>query len=425
MTTTVDFEGQTQGTAVSTANAGLGASGGVTLNGGSIIFDSGSAIHGSMGAKCTVSASTANQTSFRLTADATSTSAAVSFAFTVPVAPATNPTTVATFRNDNITRINWTTANALQLVPKTGAALDIATGLTPGQYFLDVALTAATSTTGTLTIVLYNSAGTQVGSTLTSSTTDLGTTGFATGDFGIVNTNPTTSYAVSIDYIRWTGGSTALAGFPAVSNFPAAVAVATSAASATLRSRRSIAGTAPATSAASSALKARLALAGTAPATSAASAAFGSAVGITGTAPATSDASSSFGAAFGMSGTASASSAASVAFGNAIALVGSAVGSSAASVAFGVGRALSGIAAAASAAAGAFGVQAGAPPLDLDVRLVGLEGSSVAAVELIGSSSAILGDVTGYGVDLLGLVGAPDGTLDLAGGPTQLVGLDA
>jgi hypothetical protein len=69
----------------------------------------------------------------------------------------------------------WTTANALTFTGKSGAALTLATGLDPAQvYEVSTILHIATATTGTLTAKVWDSSGTQVGSTVTSSTLDLG-----------------------------------------------------------------------------------------------------------------------------------------------------------------------------------------------------------------------------------------------------------
>jgi hypothetical protein len=85
-------------------------------------------------------------------------------------------------------RFRWTTADALTVVGKTGLPTTLATGLNPANaYEVSVVATIATATTGSITVKVWNTSGTQVGSTFTSTTYDLGTTAapFEAIDLGV------------------------------------------------------------------------------------------------------------------------------------------------------------------------------------------------------------------------------------------------
>ena len=75
------------------------------------------------------------------------------------------------------------------------------------RYYISARLTAATATTGTYTVSIYDSSNTLL-NTISSTTYNLGTAPFAFADFGVIDTAQPSGRAITWDYIRFDDGST-------------------------------------------------------------------------------------------------------------------------------------------------------------------------------------------------------------------------
>jgi hypothetical protein len=209
---TLDFETGPDGADL-TGNATTGGNSGaaqVTLNGGTGKFSTRLVRSGALGARIVSVANALAIARFNFTA--TNLTASLNLPFVVETAPPSNFTTLMSLRFSSgvAARLNWYPDNSLGITDAAaGSLLTLGTGLTPGAgYEVSIRAKAATSTTGTITAVLYTAAGVQVGSA-TSSTYNLGTAALAAIDVGIVNTNPAAGTAVAFDYIQLNDGSTA------------------------------------------------------------------------------------------------------------------------------------------------------------------------------------------------------------------------
>lgn len=204
---TLDFETGPEGADLTAANSGAQQ---VTLNGGTGKFSTRLVRSGNLGARIV---SVANALAIaRFNFAATNLTASLNLPFVVETAPPSNFTTVMSLRFSSgvAARLNWYPDNSLGITDAgAGSLLTLGTGLTPGAgYEISIRAKAATSTTGTISAVLYTAAGVQIG-TATSSTYNLGTTALAAIDVGIVNTNPAAGTAVAFDYPQLNDGSTA------------------------------------------------------------------------------------------------------------------------------------------------------------------------------------------------------------------------
>jgi hypothetical protein len=203
----IDFEAGPEGADLSQANTGAQQ---VTVNGGSAKFSTRLVRSGTLGARIV---SVANALAIaRYQFAATNLVASLNYPFTVEAAPPSNFTTPFSLRfaSGVACRLNWYPDNSLGITDAAaGSLLTLGTGLTPGAgYEVSIRAKAATSTTGTITVVLYNAAGVELGR-VTSAAYNLGTNPFAAVDVGIVNTNPAAGTAVAFDYLQLNDGSTA------------------------------------------------------------------------------------------------------------------------------------------------------------------------------------------------------------------------
>lgn len=203
---TLDFETGPEGADLTAANSGAQQ---VTLNGGTGKFSTRLVRSGNLGARIV---SVANALAIaRFNFAASNLTASINLPFVVETAPPSNFTTVMSLRFSSgvAARVNWYPDNSLGITDAgAGSLLTLGTGLTPGAgYEVSIRAKAATSTTGTITAVLYTAAGVQVG-TATSSTYNLGTAALAAIDVGVVNTNPAAGTAVAFDYPQLNDGST-------------------------------------------------------------------------------------------------------------------------------------------------------------------------------------------------------------------------
>jgi len=206
-----DFEGGSDGVALTGNNTDGGNSGAaqITTNAGTARFSTRLVRSGNLGARFVAAANALSIGRFPFAPVANNTQS-INYAFTLEATPATT-TTVLTIRfNGGVAaRLNWNTDNSLSILD-TGNAnpLVLSAGVTPGLgYEVSFRVKSATSTTGTITAVLYSAAGGEIGRA-TSSTYNLGTAALTQVDVGVVNTNPAAGTAVALDYLQMDDGST-------------------------------------------------------------------------------------------------------------------------------------------------------------------------------------------------------------------------
>jgi hypothetical protein len=215
---TFDFEG-TQGATI----AGTG----ITLAGtGTAIHDSAQAVVGGTGGKCT--ASDGLTRSARCAATTPSLTMAVSPYLRTPAATPSVDFSMGTIRNVTpgvSLRIIYTPAGAVGVQGVTGGFQSMATGVALNTMLRwELLMVAATSATGTITAKAYTSAAgwtTQLGSTFTSTTFDLGTAALAVCDVGAL-TAQTPGAVVGFDYVRMEDGRTTEFGAPPAVSGPTA-----------------------------------------------------------------------------------------------------------------------------------------------------------------------------------------------------------
>lgn len=202
---TLDFETGPEGTALTTANSG--ASQINAGSGGSALFATDTVRNGTLGARFT---SGTNALAIgRFTTTTTSNTLSIGVVFQHKQTP-TLLTGILSIRHGSgvAGRINWNPDNSLSLVDSSlGNTLTIATGLTPGtNYELTIRAKSATTTTGTVTAVLYTNSGTELGRA-TSNTYNLTANTLAAVDVGIINTNSTAGTIVALDYLQLDDGN--------------------------------------------------------------------------------------------------------------------------------------------------------------------------------------------------------------------------
>lgn len=203
---TLDFETGPEGATLTTSNSG--ASQINAASGGSAVFAKDTVRSGQLGARFT---SGTNALAIgRFNATTANNTLSVGVVFQHKQTP-TLLTGVLSLRHGSgvAGRINWLPDNSLVIVDSgLGNSLTIATGLTPGaNYELTIRAKSATTTTGTITAVLYNNAGTEIGRA-TSSAYNLTANTLAAVDVGIINTNSTAGTIVALDYLQLDDGNT-------------------------------------------------------------------------------------------------------------------------------------------------------------------------------------------------------------------------
>lgn len=205
----LDFETGPEG-ATLTGNAQGGNSGAtqVTTNGGTAVFAKDIVRSGQLGARFTT---VANQLCIaRFATAAANNTLSLGAVFTHKPTPAPLTGILSLRHSGGVAgRINWGVDNSLSVVDAAlGNTLTIATGLTPGvPYELTIRAKSATTTTGTITAVLYTADGTELGRA-TSTTYNLGTNPFAATDVGILNSNAAAGTTVALDYLQLNDGAT-------------------------------------------------------------------------------------------------------------------------------------------------------------------------------------------------------------------------
>jgi fibronectin-binding autotransporter adhesin len=200
---TLDYETGPEGAALTTTNSGLSQ---VTPNGtGTAVFSKTVVRSGTLGAKFN---SSANALCIgRATTIGTSNTISENVVWSL----ASTPNVILgiwSVRGTGVAgRINWNTDNSLSFVDAAlGNVQVIATGLTPGTiYELSIRAKSATTTTGTFTAVLYNTAGTELGRA-SSTSYNLGTAPLTACDIGVLNTNAAAN-SLSIDYLQIDDGN--------------------------------------------------------------------------------------------------------------------------------------------------------------------------------------------------------------------------
>lgn len=202
---TLDFETGPEGATLTTGNSG--ASQINAASGGSAVFAKDTVRVGQLGARFT---SGTNALAIgRFNATAANNTLSIGVAFQHKQTP-TLLTGVLSLRHGSgvAGRINWNPDNSLSIVDSgLGNTLTIATGLTPGtNYELTIRAKSATTTTGTITAVLYSTAGTEIGRA-TSSAYNLTANTLAAVDVGIINTNSATGTIVALDYLQLDDGN--------------------------------------------------------------------------------------------------------------------------------------------------------------------------------------------------------------------------
>jgi len=201
----LDFETGPEGATLTTANSGAAT---VVTNGGTAVFAKDIVRSGQLGARFTTVANQLCIARFATTAANNTLSLGVVFTHKPTPAPLSG---ILSLRHSGgvAGRINWGVDNTLSIVDAAlGNTLTIATGLTPGTpYELTIRAKSATTTTGTITAVLYTADGTELGRA-TSSTYNLGTNPFAATDVGILNSNATAGTTLALDYLQLNDGAT-------------------------------------------------------------------------------------------------------------------------------------------------------------------------------------------------------------------------
>lgn len=238
-----DFETGPEGADLTQGTGGNSGATAIVTNGGTAKFSTRLVRSGVLGARLV---SVANQLAIaRFQFAATNLTASLGLGFTVEANPATNPTRFLTLRFGSgvAMQVNWATNGTVTLADAGGAnPLTVANTLTPGAgYWLSVRAKAATTTTGTVTAVIYDASNVEV-SRVTSSAYNLGTNPFAAIDVGIVNTNPSAGTAVAFDYIQMDDGSTAEIAPPANASYAGSVGLSGSG-TVSLSGRAALAGT--------------------------------------------------------------------------------------------------------------------------------------------------------------------------------------
>ncbi|WP_152970141.1 hypothetical protein [Frigoribacterium sp. RIT-PI-h] len=202
---TLDFETGPEGTALSTSNSG--ASQINAASGGSASFAKDTVRVGQLGARFT---SGTNALAIgRFNATAANNTLSVGVVFQHKQTPSLLTGILSLRHGSGVAgRINWNPDNSLSIVDSgLGNTLTIATGLTPGaNYELSIRAKSATTTTGTITAVLYNNAGIEIGRA-TSSAYNLTANTLAAVDVGIINTNSTAGTIVALDYLQLDDGN--------------------------------------------------------------------------------------------------------------------------------------------------------------------------------------------------------------------------
>jgi fibronectin-binding autotransporter adhesin len=202
---TLDFETGPEGATLTTANSGA-----AQINagsGGSALFATDTVRNGTLGARFT---SGTNALAIgRFTTTAANNTLSIGVVFQHKQTP-TLLTGILSIRHGSgvAGRINWLPDNSLVLVDSTlSNTLTIATGLTPGtNYELTIRAKSASTTTGTVTAVLYTNSGTELGRA-TSNAYNLTANTLAAVDVGIINTNSTAGTIVALDYLQLDDGN--------------------------------------------------------------------------------------------------------------------------------------------------------------------------------------------------------------------------
>ena len=158
----------------------------VTPSGGTIKYDSDRTINGVLGVEV-VSAAGANCICRYVDGSSSADMAVNMWLWGPGTTPGENVALFTARHSAGVNvRLNWSTTNTLIITPASGSTITIASGLNPAQaYQVKLLLHNGTSTTGTLTAKVYDSTGTQVGSTVTGSALNFGTAAFVGGDFGV------------------------------------------------------------------------------------------------------------------------------------------------------------------------------------------------------------------------------------------------
>lgn len=202
---TLDFETGPEGATLTTGNSG--ASQINAASGGSAVFAKDTVRAGQLGARFTSGTNALAIGRFNTTA--ANNTLSIGVVFQHKQTP-TLLTGILSLRHGSgvAGRINWNPDNSLSIVDSgLGNTLTIATGLTPGaNYELTIRAKSATTTTGTITAVLYSNAGTEIGRA-TSSAYNLTANTLAAVDVGIINTNSAAGTVVALDYLQLDDGN--------------------------------------------------------------------------------------------------------------------------------------------------------------------------------------------------------------------------
>lgn len=202
---TLDFETGPEGAALTMANTGAAQIN--AASGGSAAFAKDTVRVGQLGARFT---SGTNALAIgRFNATAANNTLSIGIVFQHKQTPILLTGVLSIRHGSGVAgRINWNPDNSLSIVDSgLGNTLTIATGLTPGtNYELTIRAKSATTTTGTVTAVLYSNSGTELGRA-TSSTYNLTTNTLAAVDVGIINTNSASGTIVALDCLQLDDGN--------------------------------------------------------------------------------------------------------------------------------------------------------------------------------------------------------------------------